>query len=85
MTLLPDDDGLELIHTRLYETKVCHVAEDALLVRGAVSDTKPPGLYVEGLRRRQGAGAAGTGAPPLRATGSTTGARPCMRASRPSM
>ena len=46
MTLLPDDSDLELIHTRHYETKVYRVAEDELLVRGAVSDRKPPGLYV---------------------------------------
>lgn len=46
MSLLPDDDGLELIHTRDYETKVYRVAPDALLARGAISDRKPPGLYV---------------------------------------
>ncbi len=46
MTLLPDDEGMELIHTRDYETKVYRVAEDELLVRGAISDRKPPGLYI---------------------------------------
>ena len=46
MSLLPNDDGLDLIHTRQYETRVYQVAEDELLVRGAVSDMKPPGLYV---------------------------------------
>lgn len=48
MSLLPDDDDLDLIHTRNYETRVYQVADDELLVRGAVSDMKPPGLYVEG-------------------------------------
>lgn len=47
MTLLPPDDDLELIHTRRYETRVYQTADDELLVRGAVSDEKPPGLYVE--------------------------------------
>ncbi|MGI9602530.1 MAG: DUF2889 domain-containing protein [Acidimicrobiales bacterium] len=44
--LLPADDDLELIHTRTYETKVYLVADDEVLVRGAVSDMKPAGLYV---------------------------------------
>lgn len=47
MSLLPPDDDLELLHTRRYETRVYLVAEDEVLVRGALSDTKPPGLYVE--------------------------------------
>ena len=46
MSLLPDDDGLELMHSRDYETKIYRVSPDELLVRGAVSDRKPPGLYV---------------------------------------
>ncbi len=48
MTLLPDDAGLDLVHTRDYETKIYQLSEDELLVRGAVSDRKPPGLYVLG-------------------------------------
>lgn len=48
MTLLPDDEDLDLLHTRRYETRVYQAADDELLVRGAVSDTKPPGLYVQG-------------------------------------
>lgn len=48
MSLLPDDEDLDLIHTRNYETRVYQVADDELLVRGAVSDLKPPGLYVKG-------------------------------------
>jgi len=46
MSLLPDEDELELIHSRDYEIKVYRVAEKELLVRGAISDRKPPGLYV---------------------------------------
>ena len=48
MTLLPPDDDLDLIHTRDYETRVYQLSESELLVRGAVSDRKPPGLYVVG-------------------------------------
>jgi hypothetical protein len=48
MSLLPNDDDLDLIHTRQYETRVYQVSDDELLVRGAVSDMKPAGLYVVG-------------------------------------
>jgi len=46
MSLLPDDEGLDLVHTRDYETKIYQLSNDELLVRGVVSDRKPPGLYV---------------------------------------
>jgi len=46
MSLLPPDDDLALIHTRRYEARVYQVSDTELLVRGAVSDMKPPGLYV---------------------------------------
>lgn len=46
--LLPPDDDCELLHTRKYETKVYYVSDAELLVRGAVRDTKPPGLYISG-------------------------------------
>ena len=46
MSLLPPDDDLDLIHTRRYEARVYQISDDELLVRGAVSDMKPPGLYV---------------------------------------
>jgi hypothetical protein len=46
MSLLPPDDDLDLIHTRQYEARVYQVSDKELLVRGAVSDMKPPGLYV---------------------------------------
>ena len=47
MSLLPPDDDLDLLHTRNYEVRVYHHAEDQLLVRGAISDMKPEGLYVQ--------------------------------------
>lgn len=47
MSLLPPDDDLDRIHTRQYETRVYRTAEDEILVRGAVSDVKPAGLYVK--------------------------------------
>lgn len=46
MSLLPPDDDLDLLHTRDYETRVYQLSDRELLVRGAVSDRKPPGLYV---------------------------------------
>lgn len=46
MSLLPPDDDLDLIHTRRYETRIYQLSDEELLVRGAVSDTKPAGLYV---------------------------------------
>ena len=45
-SLLPPDDDLDIIHTRRYETRVYRLNESEMLVRGAISDTKPPGLYV---------------------------------------
>jgi len=47
MSLLPPDDGLELVHDRCYEIRV-YRTDDGLLARGAVRDQKPPGLYIEG-------------------------------------
>ena len=47
-SLLPNDDDLDLIHTRRYEARVYRISDDELLVRAAVSDTKPPGLYIAG-------------------------------------
>jgi len=46
MSLLPEDEDLDLVHTRDYETKIYQLSEKELLVRGAVSDRKPAGLYV---------------------------------------
>lgn len=47
-SLLPDDLDLDPVHTRRYETRVYQVSREELLVRAAVSDTKPPGLYIQG-------------------------------------
>ena len=46
-SLLPDDDGLELLHQRQYETRVYLIDDGHLLVRGAITDDKPPGLFVD--------------------------------------
>lgn len=48
MSLLPVEDELELIHTRVYETKVYKVDDTTMLARAAVSDVKPPDLYIAG-------------------------------------
>lgn len=45
-SLLPDDADLDPVHTRRYETRVYRLSASELLVRAAVSDTKPPGLYI---------------------------------------
>jgi len=45
-SLLPLDDDLDIIHTRRYETRVYRLNESEMLIRGAITDTKPPGLYV---------------------------------------
>jgi hypothetical protein len=46
--LLPVDPDLELLHTRDYQVRSYRKADDVLLLRGAVRDTKPAGLYVDG-------------------------------------
>ena len=46
---LPDPDGaepLELIHERAYIVRAFRKGDDVLVLRGAVRDQKPPGLYV---------------------------------------
>ncbi len=45
-SLLPPDEDMDIIHTRKYETRVYRLNESEMLVRGAISDMKPPGLYV---------------------------------------
>jgi len=47
-SLLPDDEELDLLHTRNYEARVYYVSDEELLVRGVVSDLKPPLTYIEG-------------------------------------
>ncbi len=52
-TILPSDpvgdDGepLEVLHDREYRVRAFRRRDDLLLVRGAVRDQKPPGLYIE--------------------------------------
>lgn len=45
--LLPPDPDLQEIHTRHYEVRAWKIDDTSMLLRGAVRDTKPPGLYIE--------------------------------------
>lgn len=46
-TILPDDpEGLEVLHDREYRVRAFRMSDDRLLIRGAVRDQKPPGMYV---------------------------------------
>ena len=47
MSLLPPEAELELLHTRRYEASTYRVDDTTIIVRGAISDTKPPGMYVK--------------------------------------
>ena len=42
----PPPDALEVLHDREYRVRAYQVADDRLLLQGAVRDQKPPGLYV---------------------------------------
>ena len=48
--IVPHPDGVDphaqLIHERAYVVRAYRKNEDTLLLRGAVRDQKPPGLYV---------------------------------------
>ncbi len=44
--LLPGDADLELLHTRDYQVKAYRKNLSLLMLRGAVRDTKPAGMYV---------------------------------------
>jgi hypothetical protein len=52
-TILPDDpvdadgDVLEVLHDREYRVRAFRRSDDVILLRGAVRDQKPPGLYVD--------------------------------------
>jgi hypothetical protein len=52
-TILPaaplGDDGLplEVLHDREYRVRAFRASDDLLLIRGAVRDQKPPGLYID--------------------------------------
>lgn len=45
-SLLPQETELEQLHTRQYEVKTYRIDAEHMLVRGAIRDTKPAGLYV---------------------------------------
>ena len=42
----PDDESLELLHTRSYEVQVFRASPTEMVARGAVRDLKPGGLYL---------------------------------------
>lgn len=44
--ILPDDDDLVPIHDREYRVRAYRLDADRILIRGAVRDQKPPGLYI---------------------------------------
>ena len=44
--LPPEPEGLEVLHDREYRVRAYRLADDRLLIRGAVRDQKPPGLYL---------------------------------------
>jgi len=46
MDMLPPDPDLPLLHTRNYEVRAFRGSNDTLVLRGAVKDDKPAGLYV---------------------------------------
>jgi hypothetical protein len=45
--LLPPEPTLQPLHTRDYLVRAYKVDDDTVLLRGAVRDTKPAGLYIE--------------------------------------
>lgn len=47
MDLLPPEPPYELLHTRNYEVRTYRKDASTLLMRGAVQDRKPAGLYIE--------------------------------------
>lgn len=44
--LPPDPEGLEVLHDREYRVRAYRLSSDRILIRGAVRDQKPPGLYL---------------------------------------
>lgn len=43
---LPSDAGLDPIHDREYRVRAYRLSAERILIRGAVRDQKPPGLYI---------------------------------------
>jgi hypothetical protein len=46
--LPPDPDGLEVLHDREYRVRAFRISSERVLIRGAVRDQKPPGVYLAG-------------------------------------
>jgi hypothetical protein len=46
--LPPDPDGLEVLHDREYRVRAFRISPERVLIRGAVRDQKPPGVYLAG-------------------------------------
>ena len=44
--LPPDPEDLEVLHDREYRVRAFRIADDRVLIRGAVRDQKPPGIYL---------------------------------------
>jgi hypothetical protein len=44
--LPPDPDGMAILHDREYRVRAYRKAADRIVIRGAVRDQKPPGLYL---------------------------------------
>ena len=45
-SILPDDAELTPLHEREYRVRSYRLSPDCVLIRGAVRDQKPPGLYI---------------------------------------
>ena len=45
--MFPPEPDYMRIHTRRYEVRAYHMADDRLMLRGVVVDEKPVGLYIE--------------------------------------
>jgi hypothetical protein len=45
-SILPPPPDLEVLHDREYRVQAYRKADDVILIRGAVRDQKPPGLYL---------------------------------------
>jgi hypothetical protein len=46
-SLLPPDPDLQPLHHRAYDVQAYKIDDGAILLRGAVLDTKPAGLYID--------------------------------------
>ena len=46
--LPPDPDDMAILHDREYRVRAYRKAADRIVIRGAVRDQKPPGLYLAG-------------------------------------